>query len=55
MVSEEVSALSELGLDHVAEDTEFVGGKIQSNLFQPEGWEGFDESTFTINGKGERA
>ena len=31
--------LAELGLDHVAEDTEFVVGKIQSNAIPAEGSE----------------
>ena len=41
-----------MGLDHVAEGTEFVVGKIQSNAIPAGGLgQGFDESTFTINGK----
>ena len=44
--------LAELGLDHVAEGTEFVVGKIQSKAIPAGGLgQGFDEGTFTINGK----
>ena len=41
-----------MGLDHVAEGTEFVVGKIQSKSIPAGGLgQGFDEGTFTINGK----
>ena len=41
-----------MGLDHVVEDTEFVVGKIQSKSILAGGLgEGFDDGTFTINGK----
>ena len=44
--------LAELGLDHVVEGTEFVVGKIQSKSIPAGGLgEGFDDGTFTINGK----